>query len=181
MDIVDQGAGPNPLERSAMEGLLEAEKLLPVAMELELTGETFYEVVSSACGRDRPAVERLFLRLAEEEREHYRPFEKMLRELPAKTDRPTAALSQEQRNNVVMLLSERVLPDPAAARDKAACCSLREALDIAMEMERRSIAFYRSILPAVANPRDADVLQRIIAEERTHETDLATTRRHTPR
>ena len=160
-----------------MKDILDADKLLQVAMELELTGETFYEIVASACGRDRPAVEQFFRGLAQEEREHYRKFDKMLRDLSEKAGRPARAMSDEQQSSVIRLLSQRVLPDPAAARDKAARCGFQEAVDISIEMERKAIAFYTGVLPTIAQEQDAEALRQIIDEEKRHEKDLVRLRR----
>lgn len=162
-----------------MVDLSNAEKILQIAMELEETGKVFYEVAAAGCTKSRQDdVSELFHHLAKEEDDHYKIFQRMLEELAERTQRQPVPLTDEQRKYVQDLINERIIPNPAATLEKVRHCSLAEALDIGIEMERESVAFYTGILLTVTNGQDTEIVQRIIDEEKQHESDLLDSRRH---
>ncbi len=155
-----------------MHELVSAERLIQVAMELEATGQVLYEVASTSCARDNKHVADLFARLAGEEQDHYNTFEQMLREQAEKTHRPPVSLTDAQRKVVQDLINDKVMPDPVATWQRVRHCTLANALEMAIDLERESIAFYAGILLGVTDPQDAEIVRRIIREEKDHEEDL---------
>jgi rubrerythrin len=156
----------------AMEDFLSKGRILQIAIELEVTGGVFYEVVASGCGRGNERVAKLFLRMIDEEEDHRKTFENMLNEFVEQTGQRPAPLSPEEREYVTKLLNAQVLPDPVATREKAEHCILKEAVDIAIEMERETVAFYAGVLLTATGEDDAKLVQKIIDEEKKHERDV---------
>ena len=158
-----------------------AEQVLEIAIELEKTGQVFYEVVASGCTRENQRVANLLMRLAAEEEDHLKFFEEMLGELVSSTGHTPTPLLPTQQQYVMEMLNEQIVPDPIAARRKAADCTVAEALDIAIAMERASVAFYTGILLTDANEQDTAVIEKIIAAEKKHEEELLDSLRQLPR
>lgn len=154
-----------------------AEQVLKIAMELEKTGQVFYEVVASGCTWENQRVAKLLIRLAAEEEDHLRDFERMLGELVRRTGHTLTPLLPQQQQYVMEMLNEQIIPDPIAARRKAGDCTVAEALDLGIAMERASVAFYTGVLLTDADEQDAAVIEEIIAAERKHEEDLLGSRR----
>jgi len=145
---------------------------LQAAMELESIGQVFYEVVATGSGRGNRAVGDFFLRLAREEEEHWKIFGHMLGELAEQGGAAIEPLTDSELEYFRGVVNERLIPDVASCRQRASQCSVAEAISLGLKMERDSIAFYREVLLPHAGGRDAQVIQRIIEEERKHERDL---------
>ena len=148
------------------------DEVFQIAMELEETGQVFYEALAAACGDLKVA--ELCHRLARQEIDHYNKF-KLLRERLA--SRPAShPLTWEEMDFAQALINDRVVPDPAKARELAVKGSVAEALDLAIKLEKDSILFYMDVLPAVDGD-DAAAIRQIIAEEKRHAQELIFARR----
>ncbi len=155
-----------------MERVFAGDEILQIAMELEETGQVFYEAVAAGCGNE--AVARLCRRLAQQEIDHYNTFKRMREELPARSaSRP---LNWQELGFVQDLVNKRVIPDPAQAVSLAREGSLAKTLELAIRMENDSVKFYTELLGA-SEGEDAQTLKRIIAEENKHAQDLLAARR----
>jgi len=149
------------------------DEIFQIAMEMEETGEVFYEAMAAAGGSE--AVANLCRRLAGQEREHYRTFEKMRAALVTRPpDRP---LTWEEMEFDQALINDRVVPNPAEALRIASTGNLTETLDLAIRLERDSVTFYSEMLPFVAGD-DAEAVGRIIKEEQRHVEELLIARRN---
>jgi rubrerythrin len=144
------------------------EETFQVAMALEETGQIFYEVLAVSCGHGRVA--EMCRRLAVQESDHYDLFKRMRQALLA--DAPARPLTAEQVELVQSMINGQVVPDPDEARRLATEGGLTETLEIAMKMERDSIAFYRKLL-GVVDADGTEAIQRIIAEEQDHVRTIA--------
>ncbi len=144
-----------------------ADEIFQIAMEMEETGQVFYEVLAAGAANDRVA--GLCRRLSEAEKRHYLAFEQMRKDLAVRpADRP---LTWEETVFAQEMLNEAVVPNPRKAREVAAAGSLLQVLDLAIKMERDSIAFYGHLIPLVAEA-EAKAVQEIIKEEEKHEKEL---------
>ena len=145
------------------------DEIFQMAMEMEETGEVLYEAMAAAARND--AVSNLCRRLAGQEREHYKVFERMRRSLP--TGRPARweAVEFDQA-----LINDRIVPDPGEALRIASSGSLTETLELAIQLERDAVSFYSDMLKCV-EAGDAEAVGRIIDEERRHAEELLIARR----
>jgi rubrerythrin len=142
-----------------------ADEVLKLAVELEETGQVFYEVLAVSAADQRVA--GLCRRLGLAERSHLEHFTKMRRELTGRSDLPAAAeqaFAQERINS-------RIVPKPREARRLAAGGALPDMLELALQMEHNSVRFYTDMLALVPSP-DQEIVRKIIAEENDHVAEL---------
>ena len=155
-----------------MAGLFIADEVLQMAMQLEETGQLLYEAVAATCGSE--PVAELCRRLAKEEVEHYNTFKRMRQEL---ADRPESRpVTREELKSAQAVINERVVPDPMELGRVARQGSLEEVLELSIQLEDDSVAFYAYLLAAMEG-EDAEVVERIITEEQQHARDLREARR----
>lgn len=153
--------------------VFSSDEVFQIAMEMEETGQVFYEAAAAGCSNAKVAA--LFRRLAGQEVEHYKRFKKLRDALAA---RPAShALTEEEMEFAQALVTDRMVPTPEDARRIAAEGSLGQALDMAINLEKDSVLFYSDILLAV-DERDAAAIRAIIAEEKRHAQDLMIARRN---
>ncbi len=152
--------------------ILTGERVLRMAMELELTGQVFYEVAAWRCGRNRLREEQLLLRLAADEERHYLTFREMLGSFLDRTGREAPPLSERLQHRVRKLFADRIVPDPVNTWERARLSDVLEVLDLAVETELESVGFYADVLLEVTGDEDRAVLERIIDEESTHASEL---------
>ena len=146
------------------------DEIFQMAMEMEETGEVLYEAMAAAARND--AVSNLCRRLAAQERQHHKVFERMRQALP--TGRPARweAMEFDQA-----LINDRIVPDPGEALRIASSGSLTETLELAIQLERDAVSFYSDMLKCV-EAGDAEAVGRIIEEERRHAEELLVARRN---
>ncbi len=145
----------------------DADRLLAMAMDLEETGKDFYEAL--ALGSDNRRVSALCQRLAKAEEGHYRVFQDMRRKL-AGSDRPTP-ISDKQALHAHELVQAFVMPEPREVHRVAVGGNVKQALTLAVQLEKDSIEFYQQLLPAVPE-LVAAAARAIIQQEQSHLRDL---------
>lgn len=153
-----------------MSRVFTADEILKLAMELEETGQVFYEVLALSTADQRVA--GLCRRLGQAERIHLDRFGKMRLELTGRSDLPAAAeqaVAQE-------IINSRIVPNPREARRTAAGGALPDMLELALKMERDGVRFYTDML-ALVPPADREVVRKIIAEENDHVVELELARK----
>ena len=120
-------------------GLYSGAEIFQIAMELEEAGRVFYETLAEKSA-DRGLAD-LCRNLAVQEADHYRKFKKMSEEL---VQRPASRpLTWDELHFAQMLIEERVLSDPEAARDAAASGDVAGMLETAIRLEKDSVLFYQ--------------------------------------
>ena len=155
-----------------MTDVMIGDEILQIAMELEETGQVFYQAMAAASGHE--AVAELCRRLGEKEVEHYNTFKQMREVLPGRPDdRP---LTCEELDLAQAGINERVIPDAEVAVQVASKGSLAEVLELAIKLENDSIEFYKRVLGAVQG-EDARILRQVIEEEQVHAQELTVARR----
>ena len=85
-------------------------------------------------------------------------------------------LTWDELHFAQILIEERVLSDPEAAREAAATGNVREILDTAIRLEKDSVLFYNELLDEV-DAKDAPAVQEIIEEEKRHMRSLVEAKR----
>ena len=144
------------------------DEVFQIAMELEETGQVFYETMA-VVSQDHE-VASLCRRLAQKESEHYDAFKEMRQaELG---DRAGGPMDLDQSRAVQDMINEQVIPDPKKIREVAGHGGMAEALSLALEMENSSVEFFGRMLEVVSEA-DARVVQAIIAEEHKHVKDIS--------
>ena len=145
--------------------IFRATEVVEMAMQLEKRGELFYSVVAGKVAS--PEVQVLFEELAEEEKYHYAAFEKMTR-----TTWEQSPTFEGDWDEYLMYLHATLHSTFFEGSDKALSMAEqvtdeKEALQMALGFEKETMLFYFDLRDKVSNA-DKPVIDRIIAEERTH-------------
>ena len=144
-------------------GTYSGAEVFQIAMELEDSGRVFYETLAEASA-DQDLAD-LCRDLAAQETNHYRKFKEMGAEL---VERPASRpLTWDELHFANMLIEERVLSDPEAARDAASSGNVLEVLEAAIQFEKDSVLLYWELLDEV-DEKDAPAVEEIIEEEKRH-------------
>lgn len=150
--------------------IFRATDIVEMAMELEKSGEIFYSAVAKKVAS--PEVRTLFQELAEEEKHHYAAFEKLTR-----TTWDTSPLSGDDWDQYLMYLQATIQSAFFEGSDKALSLAEqvsdeKEALRMAVAFEKETMLFFHDLHDKVSKA-DKAVVERIIAEEKTHLQRLA--------
>ncbi|NLM96153.1 MAG: ferritin family protein [Halanaerobiaceae bacterium] len=149
------------------ENTLNAVEMLEMAMNIEKRGYNFY--TAQAEKTDDQELKELFLKLAEDEKDHYRRFNEFLEEVKAETRSEAEYVYDLEVSAYLRAIVEfEIFPE----EEKIAVESTDEALRIAITAEKDSIMFYEGILK-YNQGEPADFIEALIAEERQHFLDLA--------
>jgi len=145
--------------------IFRATEVVEMAMQLEKRGELFYSVVADKAAS--PEVQALFEELAEEEKYHYAAFEKMTR-----TTWEQSPTFEGDWDEYMMYLHATLHSTFFEGSDKALSMAEqvtdeKEALQMAIGFEKETMLFYFDLRDKVSDA-DKPVIERIIAEERTH-------------
>lgn len=150
--------------------IFRATDVIEMAMELEKSGEIFYGAVAQKA--TSPEVRELFQHLAEQEIDHYRAFEKMTR-----TSWQQSPTFEGDWDQYLMYLQATLQSAFFEGSDKALSLAEqvtdeKEALQMAMDFEKETMLFFYDLRDKVSGA-DVAIVERIIAEERTHVQRLA--------
>ncbi len=153
-------------------GVYSGAEIFQIAMELEDAGRAFFETLAEKS--ENPDLAGLCRYLAGQETDHYAKFKKMSEEL---TQRPASRpLTWDELHFAKILIEERVLSSPEAARDAAGSGDVVGILETAIQLEKDSILFYNELLAEV-DEKDVPAVQEIIDEEKRHLRALVETKR----
>lgn len=153
-------------------GVYSGAEIFQIAMELEEAGRVFYETLAEA-SKDADLGD-LCRNLATQESDHYQKFKKMSEGL---VQRPASRpLTWDELHFAQILIEERVLSDPEAARDAASSGDVSGVLETAIQLEKDSVLFYNELLDE-ADEKDAGAVQEIIDEEKRHVRALVEAKR----
>ncbi|HLV09226.1 MAG TPA: ferritin family protein [Halanaerobiales bacterium] len=147
-------------------------EIIEMAKQIEMNGIDFYEKhVNSA---EEKELRKLFSRLKEEEKEHYRKFQDIEKDFIEDISKESYEyLKQPEVIGYLRILVEYSIFPPAVSRKgvlklKAA----DEILLIAIMAEKESILFYRELLE-VNEGKTARMIEQLIVEEKKHLLDLS--------
>jgi len=135
--------------------------VLQTAIQMEELGRDFYKALAAATRE--PKVRDLCVKLADAELKHRQTFQEMRSGLACQGK--TVLLPAHQLAAARQAARGTVLPDPDAIRQMASQGDLRALLDLAVQMEKDSIGFYRSFSDSAP---DRAVVEAIILEEQKH-------------
>lgn len=147
-----------------MSSKFTVKEVLEIAMAIEKNGEEFYDRYENHT-KDKE-IRRIFSFLSNEERRHYNYYKDLSGRITEK-DRERE-YSGNNRQYLKALAQESVFNEDKLARFVLQGISTdREALEFAREIEEDSISFYGTMKKNIPG-RDRNMVEKIIAEERTH-------------
>jgi rubrerythrin len=155
-----------------MNRVYTGDEVFQIAIEMEETGEVFYE--SLAVGSGKESIAGLCRRLADDERNHRLTFQRLRGSFAA--EEAPRDMGEEDQAAVQRMLNEQVVPSAAEVRKVALHGDLNEALDLAIKLEEDSVAFYEGLLASV-DGRAADAVAAIVKEEQKHVSNLQAARK----
>jgi rubrerythrin len=133
------------------------------AVRLEENGESFYR--KAAAASDNKTVADLFNRLAEDETKHKKIFEGLLSQV--KWIEPAESYPGEYFAYLKNYMDGRVVFSSDLKGELSGIRGVAGALDFAIQRELDSVLYYQE-LKAFVPKKDFGILDKIIAEERTH-------------
>lgn len=148
----------NPPPSDALIGLVRS------ALRLELDGGEFYRRAAEATAH--PSGQRMFLRLAEQEQNHFTELGVLFAELVGETEWEQIAAEAASSTEPSPVIAQ--LEAAVAARGRGEVADDTQALRIAMELERRAVSFFDGLKEHAADSRQRQVLQELAEEERYH-------------
>jgi rubrerythrin len=148
--------------------LFKASVIIDMAIQIEHHGIAFYRAcLQSPVGSQ---VKDVFSYLIDQEHNHIRIFSEMKKEVSEDTlpeDYPG-----EMQSYINAFVKKEVFNSPAeAAQEAASLNSALEAVDLAIDFEKRSIRFYSEIQPLVRRS-ESEKIGKVIAEENNHIQNL---------
>jgi len=144
--------------------LLGAGEILNLAIQMEHKGLAFYQACAKASFG--PPIVLVFEHLITAEQTHARIFAEMKRRLPPEVVSKTDA--GEAQRYIEKLIGERISPETERALNTVAeIADPIEAVEIAMEFEKKSILLY-SALNQLIDSSEKQILEKVIAEEHNH-------------
>lgn len=132
-------------------------KSVEIALKMETDAVKFY--TESAEKVSHPVGKKMFLAIAEDEKNHIKMIEEVLRGLEL-------TIREAQPIKTVKTIFEE-LKDKMIERVQAASDDL-EAFRIAMEMEKEGIDFYNKLINEVNTEKERKLFERLIFEEEQH-------------
>lgn len=132
---------------------------LEQAIRFESDGRDYYLAASAQA--KNPLAAKLFLALADEEKDHVRRVREIYEELKDKPGWPTVTEMVARQAGVLDVFQK-------ASTSSVIDADGREALTRAAEMERKGIGFYRDRLAQASCEAEATFYKRLVAEEEQH-------------
>ena len=153
--------------------IFDPREMLKIAIMDEETGIAFYHSLASATRR--PDVQSECIAIGKQEEVHAQRFRRMLDGLGGYT--PQEEYTGQYEAYLNALVESRAFPNPAeAARRARAARSDAEAIDLAIRLEKDTLAFLNEIRQTLP-PVHTNVVTDIVSEERQHLTELSRLRR----
>ncbi|MBO8130334.1 MAG: ferritin family protein [Candidatus Marinimicrobia bacterium] len=143
-------------------GLLTAKEVFEFAIKIEENGEYFYRKVSEKF--DDTNIKSLFVDLANQELEHKKVFENM--EARLGNIKISESYPGEFFNYIDEYLKEVIFPESVESEIEKVD-TLDRALNYAIEVELKSILYYKEIIELISEV-DKKLINDIINEERKH-------------
>ncbi|HEY8541456.1 MAG TPA: ferritin family protein [Pseudothermotoga sp.] len=143
--------------------------LISIAVQIEANGYVFYD--NLAKGQRNEKLKEFFTRLADQERVHQQIFKSLTEQIEH-----SASISSWIEDEVSGYLKSfaEVSIFPAMEKSKRDL-TFKQALDIAINVEKDSIIFYSELLKYISDEKKT--IEAIINEEKKHLIDLLTVNR----
>jgi len=152
---------------------LDVKDIFEIAMKIEENGSRFYEIAAEAM--TDPEAKLRFLKLAEEEMDHWETFEKMKasyissqKGLEIDTDEHNDLFLQAWADGHIFRVDVNPFEKLTGGE------SLADVLKMAMDAEKDSIIFYLGLKESLPLKEDRDKIDLLIWEELNHYGSLST-------
>lgn len=137
-----------------------------VAMRIEEKGARFYSAMAGMTEEER--VRQIFLKLADEEKEHIRVFQKLL----ASYD-DDEFLDPEASDYLDAVMQENIFPvDMEPGQSEQKIKTVKDALAIGVQAEKDAILAYHELLSRTRSDSGRKLLYGLIEEEKMHLVEL---------
>jgi rubrerythrin len=145
-----------------------ADEVFEMGMDVEANGEAYYRKAAELAKDER--IEKVFLRLMEEEKKHYETFKKLREGLSPKSTQPTIADPEGQEYLYLdALVKSRLFNNVHEAENLASEVGDEiEALRAALTFEKDTILFFQSMKSMTREDLGQKEIDRLIDEERRH-------------
>ncbi len=148
------------------------DEVIQMAIQMEETGRDFYETIGSTS--IDPRVMELCRTLAEAETNHCRIFRRIRSDLARQGK--TILLQDEKLAESRLVIKNAILPDQETMRRIVTKGRVSDLFDMAMQMEKDAIRFYRGIASKIP---ERDAIEAVIREEQDHLRILSEARNDT--
>ncbi|MDD4237497.1 MAG: ferritin family protein [Desulfotomaculaceae bacterium] len=141
-------------------------EIVRVAMRIEEKGARFYSAMSGRTEDER--ARQIFLKLADEEKEHVKVFQKLLGSYA-----DDEFLEPEVSDYLNAVLQENIFPvdgEPGQADRKVG--NMKDALAIGVQAEKDAILAYHELLSRIRSESGRKLLYGLIEEEKMHLIEL---------
>jgi rubrerythrin len=138
--------------------------LVRSAISLELNGGYFYKRAAEATAH--PTGKKMFLRLAEEEDNHVDEIRSMFISLIGEDEWKRISAEEAASPRVSPVITQ--LEAAVAARAHSDVADDTQALRLAMELERRAVAFFEELENATTDSVKVKMIRELAEEERYH-------------
>ncbi len=139
--------------------MVSLEELLGVALKIEGSGYEFYITLANRSTKNK----ELFKKLAEQERDHMKTFEKIVAQSKEKSR--LQSLNEEAVGYLKIFAETSIFPEIEQDVPE----DLEEALQVALDVEKDSVVFYEEL--AKYAPQK-ETIQKIVEEEKRHFKDI---------
>lgn len=143
--------------------------LISIAVQIEANGYVFYD--NLAKGQQNEKLKEFFTRLADQERVHQQIFKSLTEQIEHSIS--ISSWIEDEVSGYLKSFAE-VSIFPAMEKSKRDL-TLKQALDIAINVEKDSIIFYSELLKYISDEKKT--IEAIINEEKKHLIDLLTVNR----
>lgn len=141
----------------------DGDAALQLAMEIEEIGQDFYDALAGLLADPRAA--KLCRDLEKAEALHHKTLRAFRSELASRGE--TVILPEESLASARQAARHRVIPSQSEILRVVSAGRMADVLGVAIEMEKDSISYYRTLAGQVG-VGDSGVLQAIIEEEEEH-------------
>lgn len=142
---------------------ISSKDIIRAAMRMEEHGRNFYLTMADSTADAE--TKQMFTKLAEEEKEHYKFFKRMLEE-----DNSDFIFDVGQGDFIVALTSRIAFPN--AAEHSFEVKDTKQALAIGIQAEKDSILLYHELLEEIQNPELKKVIHGLLRAEKMHLVEL---------
>jgi rubrerythrin len=145
-----------------------ATEVFRIAMEIKDRCVAFYEEAQGVIQDSE--VKQLFENLAGEEMEHKARIEKLKAKVPAGAWTPAVSDPDEQLDLYIKMMADQHVFSSVNELDVqlAAVKSTKDALKLALQLEKDSVIFFLGMQEATCEGKDRDLLALLIKEEQDH-------------
>jgi len=147
-------------------------EVLEMAKDIEKNGENFYR--THASHHSDPELKKLLRRLAREEEKHYNTFNELSKKSRAEEGDTNYIYDYQVSAYLEALVEYTVFPPADEIEEEVK--DIDELLTIGIMAEKDSIVFYQEMLENNTG-KTADILEKLIAEEKKHLMDLTNYRK----